>query len=186
MKRNEWKSARNVRHLSLAALLATGALQAGSAAAQPPADRGAVQAPADQAAATPAAVAVGKAVPRLQGIAPGQQLQTIRWMLAAGDDRRLVFLFPDLCEARQEPLDRRAAVARQRLEELAADLEQAGHQAPPAAAEVARIDPNAPPPNYFPPSLIQGLERVKDDPEAARILEEVRKTSPRGSPPPGR
>jgi hypothetical protein len=194
MKRNEWKSARIVRRLSLAALLAFGTLQAGSAAAQQPADRAAVQAPTDQAAApatdqaaaSSAAVAVGKAVPRLQGTAPDRQLQAIRWMLAAGDDRRLVFLFPDLGEARQEPLDRRAALARQRLEELAADLEKAGHQAPPAATEVARIDPDAPPPNYFPPSLIQGLERVKDDPEAARILEEVRKTSPRGTRPPGR
>lgn len=182
MNRYDWITARILPGLFLAALLAGGALHAGSAVAQaPPApDRAASAAPAETSGA------VEKAVPRLRGVAPDRHLETIRWMLAAGDDRRLVFLFPDLAEARQEPLDRRAATARQRLEELAVDLERAGHKAPAAAAEVARIDPDAPPPNYFPPSLVQGLERVKDDPEAARILEEIRKTAPRGTRPPGR
>jgi hypothetical protein len=107
-------------------------------------------------------------------------------MLSVGDDRRLVSLFEDLRDDREESLDRRAATARQRLEDLAGGLERAGHQAPEPEAEVARVDPNAPPPNYFPPAMIQDLERrKKDDPEAARALAEALKTSPRGTRPPG-
>lgn len=144
----------------------------------------------DRAASAAAVQAVERALPRLQGVAPDDQLRTLRWMLSVGDDRRLAFLFDDLRDAREEPLERRAATARQRLEELAGDLERAGHRASepdPAVNEVARIDPNAPAPNYFPPSMIQDLERRKNvDPEAARALEEILRTSPRGSRPPGR
>jgi hypothetical protein len=141
----------------------------------------------DRAASAVAVQAVEKALPRLRGVAPDEQLRTLRWMLSVGDDSRLVFLFDDLRDAREEPLERRAATARQRLEELAGDLERAGHRAPEPDSEVARIDPNAPAPNYFPPSMIQDLERRKNaDPEAARALEEALRTSPRGSRPPGR
>ena len=141
----------------------------------------------DRAASTAAVQAVEKALPHLRGVAPDDQLRTLRWMLSVGDDSRLVFLFDDLRDAREEPLERRSATARQRLEELAGDLERAGHRAPEPDAEVARIDPNAPAPNYFPPSMIQDLERRKSvDPEAARALEEILRTSPRGSRPPGR
>jgi hypothetical protein len=141
----------------------------------------------DRAASAAAVQAVEKALPQLRGVAPDDQLRTLRWMLSVGDDSRLVFLFDDLRDARDEPLERRAATARQRLEELAGDLERAGHRAPEPDAEVARIDPNAPAPNYFPPSMIQDLERRKNaDPEAARALEEILRTSPRGSRPPGR
>jgi hypothetical protein len=182
MNHNDWndlKSARALPRLLLATLLLAGG---GSASlAQSPAT------PAvDRAASAVAAGAVEKALPRLRGVLPDEQLRTLRWMLSAGDDRRLVFLFDDLREARQEPIERRAATARQRLEGLATDLEKAGHKAPELEATVARIDPNAPPPNYFPPSLIQDLERQKSDPEAARALEESRRTSPRGTPPPRR
>ncbi|MEA2601851.1 MAG: hypothetical protein QOF89_2843 [Acidobacteriota bacterium] len=181
MNRNNWKTIRVLSTLFLAALLAgaasLSALTPQSSTAAPTVDR---------AVSAVAAGAVEKALPRLRGVAPDEKLRTLRWMLSAGDDRRLVFLFDDLREARQEPIERRAATARQRLEELATDLEKAGHKAPAPAAAVARIDPNAPPPNYFPPSLIQDLERQKNDPEAARALEESRRTSPRGLRPPGR
>ena len=148
----------------------------------------------DRAASAAAVRALEQALPQLRGVAPDEQLRTLRWMLSVGDDRRLAFLFDDLREAREEPLERRAATARQRLEELAGDLERAGHRASPEAeaaevaeaAEIARIDPDAPPPNYFPPSMVLDLERRKDDPEAARLLEEIRRVSPRGTRPPGR
>jgi len=139
----------------------------------------------DRAASAAAVQAVEKALPQLRGVAPEDQLRTLRWMLSVGDDSRLVFLFDDLRDAREEPLERRSATARQRLEELAGDLERAGHRASEPDAEVARIDPNAPAPNYFPPSMIQDLERRKGaDPEAARALGEILRTSPRGSRPP--
>ena len=170
MNRNDWKITRVLPTLLFTALLAG---QASLSALTP------------QSSAA-ASGAVEKALPRLRGVAPDEKLRTLRWMLSAGDDRRLVFLFDDLREARQESIDRRAATARQRLEELASDLEKAGHKAPAPESAVARIDPNAPPPNYFPPSLIQDLERQKNDPEAARALEESRRTSPRGVRPPGR
>lgn len=179
MNRNDWKTIRILPSLLLTALLA------GPASALTP--QSPVAAPlVDRAASAMASAAVEKALPRLRGVAPDEKLRTLRWMLSAGDDRRLVFLFDDLREAREESIDRRAATARQRLEELTADLEKAGHKAPAPESAVARIDPNAPPPNYFPPSLIQDLERQKDDPEAARALEESRRTSPRGVRPPGR
>jgi hypothetical protein len=134
--------------------------------------------PAVEAAATP---------PALRGMPPGQQLRTLRWMLSVKDDRRLVPLFSDLQADMAEPLERRGATARQRLEELAGGLEKAGHRAPEPADEVARVDPDAPAPNYFPPSMLLDLERLSPaDPEAARALEAVRRASPRGSRPPGR
>jgi hypothetical protein len=125
--------------------------------------------------------------PALRGLPPGQQLRTLRWMLSVKDDRRLVPLFPDLQADMEEPLERRGATARQRLEELAGGLEKAGHRAPDPGDEVARIDPDAPVPNYFPPSMLLDLERLSPaDPEAARALEEARRASPRGTRPPGR
>jgi hypothetical protein len=167
MNRNDWKITCVLPTLLLTALLASPA---------------SALTPQSSAAASGA---VEKALPRLRGVGPDEKLRTLRWMLSAGDDRRLVFLFDDLREAHEESINRRAATARQRLEELATDLEKAGHKAPASTAAVARIDPNAPPPNYFPPSLIQDLERQKNDPEAARALEESRRTSPRGVRPPG-
>ncbi|HEX6898139.1 MAG TPA: hypothetical protein VF789_00425 [Thermoanaerobaculia bacterium] len=149
-----------------------------------------------RAAATPAVDAAASAravrevettLPSLRGVPPGQQLRTLRWMLSVGDDRRLASLFPDLQQDTEETLERRGATARQRLEDLADGLERAGHQAPDPEDEVARVDPDAPAPNYFPPSMLLDLERLSGgDPEAARALEEVRRASPRGSRPPGR
>lgn len=143
----------------------------------------------DRAASAAAVQALERALPQLRGVAPDEQLRTLRWMLSIEDDQRLISLFDDLRETPAEPLERRAATARQRLEELAGDLERAGHRASPDAevSEIARVDPNAPPPNYFPPSMILELERSKGtDPEAARALEEALRTSPRGTRPPGR
>ena len=142
----------------------------------------------DRAASAAAVQALERALPQLRGVSPDEQLRTLRWMLSVEDDQRLISLFDDLRDTPAEPLERRAATARQRLEELAGDLERAGHRAAPEAeaAEIARIDPDAPPPNYFPPSMILDLERRKDvDPEAARVLEEALRTSPRGTRPPG-
>ena len=141
----------------------------------------------DPAASSRAAREVETALPSLRGVPPGQQLRTLRWMLSVGDDRRLVPLFPDLQQDMEEPLERRGATARQRLEDLAGGLERAGHQAPDPEDEVARVDPAAPAPNYFPPSMLLDLERLSPaDPEAARALEEARRASPRGTRPPGR
>ena len=141
----------------------------------------------DPAASSRAARGVETALPSLRGVPPGQQLRTLRWMLSVEDDRRLVSLFPDLQQDMEEPLERRGSTARQRLEDLAGGLEKAGHQAPGLEDEVARADPNAPAPNYFPPSMLLDLERLSaGDPEAARALEEARRASPRGSRPPGR
>ncbi len=118
--------------------------------------------PADRAAAKEAVAAVRNALPQLRGATAVQQLRTIRWMLASGDDLRLVFLFDDLREARNEPLDRRAAMARQLLEELAADLEKAGTSFPETLGDAARVNPSAPAPNTFPPSVLESLGLNRD------------------------
>lgn len=162
--------------LFLATAWPTGALAFAQPASTPPVDRGAPESIPE---------AVGAALPALRGVPPGRQLQTLRWMLSVEDDRRLVSLFDDLRADRGQTIEDRAVLARQRLEELASRLEQAGHQASKPEAGVARIDRSAPPPNYFPPSLIQEFERQPDDPEAARALEEARRASPRGVRPPG-
>ena len=118
--------------------------------------------PADPAATKAAVSAVGNALPQLQGATAVQQLRTLRWMLASGDDRRLVFLFDDLREARSEPLDRRAAMARQRLDELAVDLEKAGTAFSETLEDAARVNPSAPAPNTFPPSVLDSLGLNRD------------------------
>lgn len=146
-------------------------------------------APAAPPAAAPdprAAEAVGRDLPLLRGVPGDDQLRTLRWMLSVSDDRRLVNLFDDLRGQSEEGMDRRAAEARQRLEDLATGLERAGHRAPDEAAglEVATADPNAPEPNWFPPSLLEELAAHPGDPEAARALENARKISPRGTRPP--
>lgn len=114
----------------------------------------------DPKAALPASAAVGKALPQLRGVEPGQQLQTLRWMLASGDDTRLIFLFSDLRD-QKDSLPARATTARQRLEELAVDLERAGYTAS-EPVEAARIDPNAPPPSSFPASVLEALGLNRD------------------------
>ena len=166
----------NPSTLTVPNAMAPGLPAGASAFAQP-----AAAPPADRAAAE----AVGTAIPALRNVPPGQQLRTLRWMLAVEDDRRLVSLFDDLQADPERTLDNRGDTARQRLEELAAGLERAGHRAPAAEAAVARIDENAPAPNHFPPGLIEELERHADQPEAARALEEARRVSPRGVRPPG-
>ncbi|HKV13179.1 MAG TPA: hypothetical protein VJ725_33880 [Thermoanaerobaculia bacterium] len=169
----------NPSTLTVPNAMAPGSFSAGASAfAQPAA---APAAPADRAAAE----AVGTAIPALRDVPPGVQLRTLRWMLSVEDDRRLVSLFPDLQEDMERTLDNRGDTARQRLEELAAGLERAGHRAPAPEADVARIDENAPAPNYFPPGMIEELARHPNDPEAARALAEARRVSPRGVRPPG-
>jgi hypothetical protein len=118
--------------------------------------------PSDPAASKEAASAAAAVLPQLSGATAVQQLRTLRWMLASGDDRRLVFLFDDLREAREEPLDRRAAMARQRLEELALDLEKAGNSFSEPVEDAARVNPNAPSPNTFPPSVMESLGMNRD------------------------
>jgi hypothetical protein len=187
------------RFLTLASLLVLAAACAGmgTSSSSPglpagAASLGAVQpaaAPAAPPAAAPdprAAEAVGRELPMLNGVPGDDQLRTLRWMLGVSDDRRLVNLFDDLRGQSEEGMDQRAAEARQRLEDLAAGLERAGHRAPDEAAglEVATADPNAPEPNWFPPSLLEELAAHPDDPEAARALENARKISPRGTRPP--
>lgn len=146
-------------------------------------------APAAPPAASPdprAAEAVGREVAMLRGVPGDDQLRILRWMLGVSDDRRLVNLFVDLRGQSEEGMDRRAAEARQRLEDLVSGLERAGHRAPDDAAglQVAAADPNAPEPNWFPPSLMEELAAHASDPEAARALENARKISPRGTRPP--
>lgn len=143
-------------------------------------------APAAPAAAPLAAAslpvpATEAGVPWLSGLAPQERLRVLKWMLTVSDDRRLVSLFDDLRGPQKLELKERAATAKQRLEGLAAGLEKAGHRVPEAARGLApdRFEANAPPPNYFPPSLIKELESLPNDPEAARMLEEARRTSPR-------
>lgn len=140
------------------------------------------------AAASLPAPAAEAGVPWLSGLAPQERLRVLKWMLTVSDDRRLVSLFDDLRGPQELELKERAATARQRLEGMAAGLERAGHRVPEAARGFAldRFEENAPPPNYFPPSLIKELESLPDDPEAARMLEEARRVSPPSNRPPSR
>lgn len=128
-------------------------------------------------------------VPWLSGLAPQERLRVVKWMLTMSDDRRLVSLFDDLRGPQELDLKERAATARQRLEGMAAGLEKAGHRVPEMARgfTLDRFEDNAPPPNYFPPSLIKALESLPNDPEAARMLEEARRVAPpQSNRPPGR
>jgi hypothetical protein len=140
------------------------------------------------AAASLPAPAKEAGVPWLSGLPPQERLRVMKWMLTVSDDRRLVSLFDDLRGPQELELKERAAMARQRLEGMAAGLERAGHRVPEAARGVAldRFEDNAPPPNYYPPSLIKELESLPDDPEAARMLEEARRVAPSSNRPPGR
>jgi hypothetical protein len=132
------------------------------------------------------AESVAREVPALRGVPGDDQLRTLRWMLRVPDERRLAGLFEDLQGQPGESLNPHAAEARQRVEALIARLEAAGHHAeePQMDRELAEIEANAPPPNYFPPSLIEELARHPDDPEAVKALEEARRVSPRGVEPP--
>lgn len=150
--------------------------------------RNAAAAPASPRAATPSpevAEGVAREIPALRGVRGDDQLRTLKWMLRVPDERRLVSLFDDLGR-RGEPLNQNAAEARQRVEALVSRLEAAGHRAeePEMDRGLADADTDAPPPNYFPPSLIEELARHPDDPEAVRALEEARRVSPRGVEPP--
>ena len=138
-------------------------------------------APAPQAAGE-----VGREMPALRGVPGDDQLRTLRWMLRVPDERRLAGLFEDLQGRPGESLNPHAAEARQRVEALIARLEAAGHRAddPEPDRDLAELDGNAEPPNYFPPTLIEELARHPEDPEAAKALEEARKVSPRGVEPP--
>lgn len=138
-----------------------------------------------QAPSPEVAEGVARELPALRGVHGDDQLRTLKWMLRVPDERRLVSLFDDLGR-RNEPLNHHAAEARQRVEALISRLEAAGHRAeePEMDRDLAEIEGNAPPPNYFPPSLIEELARHPDDPEAAKALEEARRVSPRGVDPP--
>lgn len=118
--------------------------------------------PTDPEASAKAGSEVASLLPQLQGATAVQQLRTIRWMLASGDDNRLVFLFDDLRSSRVSPMKQRAALARQRLEELAADLENAGNGFSEPVEDAARIDPGAPAPNTFPPSVLDAIGLNRD------------------------
>ncbi len=153
---------------------------------------GAGAAPVAQAVGRPAvpspevAESVAREVPGLRGVPGDDQLRTLRWMLRVPDERRLAGLFEDLQGRPGESLNGNAAEARQRVEALVSRLEAAGHRAPEAEMDrdLADLDANAPPPNYFPPTLIEELARHPDDPEAAQALEEAKRVSPRGVDPP--
>lgn len=116
----------------------------------------------DPEASAEAVSAVEAMLPQLRGATADQQLRSIRWILASGDDMRLVFLFDDLREARTVPIKQRMATARQRLEEMATDLEEAGYGFSERVEEAARINPDAPPPNTFPPSVMESLGLNRD------------------------
>ena len=118
--------------------------------------------PTDPEASSKAGSEVASVLPQLRGATPVQQLRTIRWMLASGDDNRLVFLFDDLRSSRVSPLKQRAAQARQRLEELATDLENAGVAFSEPVVDAARTNPGAPAPNTFPPSVLDALGLNRD------------------------
>jgi hypothetical protein len=129
---------------------------------------------------------VGREIAALRGLPGDDQLRTLKWMLRVPDERRLAGLFEDLQGQPGESLNPHAVEARQRVEALIARLEAAGHRAddPEPDRDLAELDGNAQPPNYFPPTLIEELARHAKDPEAARALEEARKVSPRGVEPP--
>ena len=188
---------KDIRNLPLLPLILLLAACAGSPAPSPVAGArsfaGAGAAPVAQAARAPlpdAAEDVAREVPALRGVPGDDQLRTLRWMLRVPDERRLAGLFEDLQGRPGESLNNNAAEARQRVEALIARLEAAGHRVEARADEpemdrdLADFDPNAPPPNYFPPTLIEELARHPEDPEAAKALEEARRVSPRGVDPP--
>lgn len=189
------KDIRNLPLLPLALLLAL-ALTTGCAGGPPPnpmagarSFAGSGAAPVSQPVRAPSpevAESVAREVPALRGVPGDDQLRTLRWMLRVPDERRLAGLFEDLQGQPGESLNPHAAEARQRIEALIARLEAAGHRAkePQMDRELAEIEANAPPPNYFPPSLIEELARHPDDPEAVKALEEARRVSPRGVEPP--
>ena len=133
-----------------------------------------------------AAEEAAREVPALRGVPGDDQLRTLRWMLRVPDERRLAGLFEDLQGRPGESLNGKAAEARQRVEALISRLEAAGHRAPEPEMDrdLADVEANAPPPNYFPPTLIEELARHPEDPEAAKALEEARRVSPRGVEPP--
>jgi len=116
---------------------------------------------------------VASRLPRLVDMAPREQLETLTWMLTVPDDRRLVGLFPDLVAIWE--LDPAAAAweARGRLGELVDLLAAQGHprRVLPSGFSPARIDPAAPPPNDFPPGLIEEiLTLTPDDPDKEEFL----------------
>jgi hypothetical protein len=185
------KDIRNLPLLPLAALLL--AACAGNPSPNPIAGTrsfaGSGAAPVAQAAAVPSpevAEGVAREVPGLRGVPGDDQLRTLRWMLRVPDERRLAGLFEDLQGRPGESLNGNAAEARQRVEALISRLEAAGHRAdePEMDRDLADVEANAPPPNYFPPTLIEELARHPDDPEAAKALEEAKRVSPRGVDPP--
>jgi hypothetical protein len=185
---------RNLPLLPLAALLLSAC--AGSPSPDPIAGArsfaGSGAAPVAQAVAAPSppspeiAEEVGREIPALRGVPGDDQLRTLRWMLRVPDERRLAGLFEDLQGRPGESLNGNAAEARQRVEALISRLEAAGHRAdePEMDRDLADVEANAPPPNYFPPTLIEELARHPEDPEAAKALEEARRVSPRGVDPP--
>jgi hypothetical protein len=185
------KDIRNLPLLPLLLVLTTAC--AGSPPSNPMAGArsfaGAGAAPVAQAAAAPSpevAEEVAREMPALRGVPGDDQLRTLRWMLRVPDERRLAGLFEDLQGRPGESLNGNAAEARQRVEALISRLEAAGHNAdePEMDRDLADVEANAPPPNYFPPTLIEELARHPDDPEAAQALEEARRVSPRGVDPP--
>jgi hypothetical protein len=186
---------KDIRNLSLllllAVLLALSTACAGAPSPSPIANSfaGAGAAPMARPVAPPlpaVAEEVGREVPALRGVPGDDQLRTLRWMLRVPDERRLAGLFEDLQGRPGESLNNNAAEARQRVEALIARLEAAGHRAPEPEMDrdLADVEPNPPPPNYFPPTLIEELARHPEDPEAAKALEEARRVSPRGVEPP--
>jgi hypothetical protein len=185
---------RNLPLLTLALLLAFTAACAGGPQPDPMtgarsfAAAGSSSAPVSRPAAAPSpeiAESVARELPALRGVPGDDQLRTLKWMLRVPDERRLVSLFDDL-NGRGAPLNDHAIDARQRVEALISRLEAAGHGAPESEMdrELAEVEANAPPPNWFPPTLIEELARHPDDPEAVRALEEATRVSPRGVEPP--
>ncbi len=116
----------------------------------------------DSEAAAEAVARVESMLPQLRGGTALQYLRTIRWMQASGDDLRLMYLFDDLREARTVSIKQRVATARQRLEELATDLESAGYGFSERVEQAARTNPDAPAPNTFPPSVMESLGLNRD------------------------
>lgn len=139
-----------------------------------------------QAAAQPPAIPgpvsldpVAQAAPSLAQVPPAHQAEILAWMLGVDDDRRLVALFPDLVET-PVPLGDRGMLAREWAEELMASLERRGHGPRQKFFELplAEADPAAPPPNFFPPEVMEELERASAngmDPAAAEALEDARR-----------
>lgn len=122
---------------------------------------------------------VAQAAPALAHVPAAHQAEILAWMLSVDDDRRLVALFPDLVET-PVLLGDRGVLAREWAEELMAGLERRGHRPGQKVFELplAAADPAAPPPNFFPPEVMEELERAAakgTDPAAAEALEEARR-----------